>query len=88
MSWAGLVRDLREPPKHILKENLIADGNFDQGMFQAYWAKAAQKLTDTQKAAGELYDEKKKAMDEFVVTTKEQAKTLALMTKGPVKIKD
>ncbi len=32
LSWAGLVRELRRPPRTVLEANRIADGNVDVGM--------------------------------------------------------
>ena len=31
LSWVGLTRDLRKPPKHVLESNLVRD-NEDIGM--------------------------------------------------------
>jgi stearoyl-CoA desaturase (Delta-9 desaturase) len=52
LSWVGLVRDLRVPPKHVLEANRIRDGHADIGMFKANWAKAVASLENAMAHAG------------------------------------
>lgn len=88
MSWFGLVWDLHRPTERALTEGRIKDGHFDVGMFDAYWAKASQKMLEAQVNASrrmreahlnaEAYAEaKRKALDEFVESTKDRAREVA-----------
>jgi stearoyl-CoA desaturase (delta-9 desaturase) len=84
LSVVGLVSDLRTPPAHVLTANLLKDGHADIGMFQANWAKAAAYLENKKAKATELYDVRKRALDELVETTSETARQIAKMTPKPV----
>ncbi len=44
LSWVGLVRDLKTPPRQVLAAARVRDGSFDMGMFKVHWAKATAAL--------------------------------------------
>ena len=79
LSLVGLVRDLRTPPAHVLAANRIKDGHADIGMFQANWTRAVAYLGHARAHAGEYYEERKRALDEFVETTTRRAQNIAQM---------
>jgi stearoyl-CoA desaturase (delta-9 desaturase) len=79
LSWVGLVYDLRTPPAHVLAANRIKDGHADIGMFQANWARAVTYLHSAKAHAGEIYEERKRALDELVDSTTRSAQNIAKM---------
>jgi hypothetical protein len=44
LSFVGLVKDIKEPPARVKAAARVRDGQFDQGMFKAYWGKAGAAL--------------------------------------------
>jgi stearoyl-CoA desaturase (delta-9 desaturase) len=80
LSWVGLVRDLRTPPAHVLAANRIRDGYVDIGMFDANWAKAVASLENARNSANEYYEQRKRAVDELVESTREAALRISKMT--------
>lgn len=76
----GIVWDLRQPTEKVLTTNLLREGHFDVGMFEAYWAKASRAVADTQVRAGELLEEKKRRLEEFVAASRAAAEEIAAMT--------
>jgi stearoyl-CoA desaturase (delta-9 desaturase) len=44
LSFVGLVKDLKEPPARVKTAARVRDGQFDMGMFKAYWGKAGAAL--------------------------------------------
>ncbi|MGD8860273.1 MAG: acyl-CoA desaturase [Myxococcales bacterium] len=77
LSWVGLVKDLRNPPQHVVEANRLRDGYADIGMFQANWKKAVRYLDSARAQAGEYYEERKHALDEMVESTSEAAQRIA-----------
>ena len=67
------------PPAHVLAANRIKDGHADIGMFQANWARAVAYLGNAKAHAGEMYAERKRALDELVDSTTRSAQTIAKM---------
>ena len=53
MSFAGLVRDLHRPSDKHRRASRVKDGNFDFGMFRAYWTKASGAIATARNDAGE-----------------------------------
>ena len=53
MNLVGLVHDLHRPLDHQRRSSRVKDGNFDFGMFRAYWTKAAGALATARADAGE-----------------------------------
>lgn len=84
LSLVGLVSDLRNPPEHVLLAHRIEDGHADIGMFQASWAKSVAYLDNAKAHAGEVYGERRKALDEMVETTTHAAQQIAKMAPKPV----
>jgi stearoyl-CoA desaturase (delta-9 desaturase) len=83
LSWVGLVHDLRKPPDHVLAASRIEDGHADIGMFQANWAKAVAYLENAKAHAGELYEERRHALDALVDSTTQAAQQIAEMDPKP-----
>jgi stearoyl-CoA desaturase (delta-9 desaturase) len=79
LSWVGLVSDLRTPPKHVLEANRIRDGYVDIGMFEANWAKAVASLENAKHSASAYYEDRKRAVDELVDSTREAALRISKM---------
>lgn len=77
MSWLRLVKDLRVPTQKVLLRGQVRDGNFDIGMFRAYYDKAAKATVNVQSRAGDFYDAKVKALEEFMDRTQKAAEELA-----------
>jgi stearoyl-CoA desaturase (Delta-9 desaturase) len=73
LSFVGLAGGLRKPPRKVLLENRIRDGHFDVGMFEAYWRRAVRTLAEAQQRAGDYYDAKKKAVEDFAAQTMSEA---------------
>ena len=46
LSYIGLVRDIKEPPARVKTAARVRDGQFDQGMFKAYWGQAGAALAN------------------------------------------
>jgi len=44
LSYVGLVKDLKQPPARVKTAARVRDGQFDMGMFKAYWGKAGAAL--------------------------------------------
>ena len=44
LSFVGLVKDIKEPPVRVKTAARVRDGQFDMGMFKAYWGKAGAAL--------------------------------------------
>lgn len=44
LSFVGLVKDIKEPPARVKTAARVRDGQFDMGMFKAYWGKAGAAL--------------------------------------------
>jgi stearoyl-CoA desaturase (delta-9 desaturase) len=82
LSWVGVVWDLRRPTEKALATNLLKEGSFDHGMFEAYWAKASRAVAETQIKAGEVLEEKKRRLEEVVAAAKAAADDIALATSG------
>jgi stearoyl-CoA desaturase (delta-9 desaturase) len=84
LSWVGLVSDLRKPPAHVLSAHRLRDGHADIGMFQANWAKAVAYLDNAKAHAGEIYGDRRHALDEMVESTTRAAQHIAKMAPKPV----
>jgi stearoyl-CoA desaturase (Delta-9 desaturase) len=82
LCWVGLVSDLRTPPKHVLAANRIRDGYADIGMFQANWAKAVASLSSAKTRAGEIYEDRRRALDQLADSTSQAAQQIAKMAKA------
>ena len=80
LSLFGLVRDLRTPPAHVLAANRIRDGHADIGMFRARWASAVSHLENARRQTGERLEERKRALDAMVSTTRRAADEFAEQT--------
>ncbi len=80
LSWFGLVWDLHTPPERILNKNRLRDGYADIGMFQAYWTKAAIALANARRASAELQELRKKAIEDWIASTKQTARQIAEIT--------
>jgi stearoyl-CoA desaturase (delta-9 desaturase) len=80
LSVFGLAHDLRKPPQHVLEANRIRDGHADIGMFEAKLAKAAAALQDARHRSSAYYDERKRAVDELVESTRQAALRIAKMS--------
>ena len=85
LSWVGLVRDLRQPPAHVLADNRVSDGHADIGMFQANWVKAVACLDNAKHNAGDQYVKRSQALDSLVEQTTAAANAIASMSKAPSK---
>ncbi len=83
LSWLHLVHDLRKPPEHVLVANRVKDGHADIGMFQANWSKAVAYLENAKAHAGEIYVERRHALDEMVDSTTRAAQQIAKMAPKP-----
>ena len=44
LSFVGLAKDIKEPPARVKTAARVRDGQFDMGMFKAYWGKAGAAL--------------------------------------------
>lgn len=98
LSWVGIVKDLRNPPKEILKKNRVRDGILDIGMFQEHWRQANHVLDKTRKGTQDYYRAQKKALTDAIEHqkealahamehTKQNAQDLVRVSKGAVKTK-
>lgn len=85
MSWIGVVKKLRVPPKPALKLNRIKDGVLDIGMFEEHWQRAASVMERTKKNTEEMYKEKTEALREAMEHAKAQAEQAVRVSRGPVK---
>jgi stearoyl-CoA desaturase (delta-9 desaturase) len=52
LSWVGVVRDLKRPPRRIRAANRIRNGAFDMGTFRAHLVKAASAVQSTGTSVG------------------------------------
>ena len=80
MSFVGLAKDLKVPPPRVLAGERIKEGHFDMGMFGAYYAKAHKALESAQTRAGDYAGAKKRALEDFVTSTRATAETLSHMS--------
>ncbi len=81
MSWFGLVKDFRVPPERVRAGERIKEGHFDVGMFAAHWGKAIGALSAGRDRAGEYAGAKRRAIEEFVESSKETADEFARIAK-------
>ncbi len=77
LSVFGIVYDLRPVPKKVKKLWRVKDGHFDIGMFKTRFAKATQVIGQAKQQTGEMYAQRKEALDQLVVKTKHEAERLA-----------
>ena len=80
LSWFKIVHALRMPPDRVLAGERIKEGHFDVGMFAAHWGKARLALLAAQERAGDYAGAKKRAIEDFVDSSKETADELARLT--------
>ena len=78
LSFVGLVRDIKEPPARVKTAARVRDGQFDQGMFKAYWAKAGAALHNVRDAVRHTDDDAAAldAADPELATRREQLEEL------------
>lgn len=66
LSWVGIVKDLKRPPKAALASNRIKQGAFDIGMFRAHWVRAARAVSASRESLGSrIADSRTHAADAF-----------------------
>ncbi|MFN8105556.1 MAG: acyl-CoA desaturase [Acidimicrobiia bacterium] len=83
MGLLRLATDIRTPPAEVLARNRVKDGNFDIGMFHAYWGKAAAALSNARAHAGELAGARKRAVEELADSARATADRLSSMVPAP-----
>ena len=81
LNVVGLVHDLRRPTRRHRLASRIKDGNFDFGMFRAYWTKASGAIATARADAGERIGATRQSLDEAVHSTLETAEELARVTR-------
>jgi stearoyl-CoA desaturase (delta-9 desaturase) len=81
LNFVGLVHDLRRPTRKHRLASRIKDGNFDFGMFRAYWTKASGAISTAKADAGERIGSTRQSLDEAVHTALESAEELARTTR-------
>jgi len=77
LNLVGLVHDLRRPTRKHRLASRIKDGNFDFGMFRAYWTKASGAIATAKADAGERIGSTRQSLDEAVHSALESAEELA-----------
>ena len=77
LNLVGLVHDLKRPTQHHKVASRIKDGNFDFGMFRAYWTKASGAIATAKADAGERIGATRQSLDEAVHNALESAEELA-----------
>src|SRR5437763_2620541 len=88
LSLVGLVRDLHRPSDRHRRAARVKDGNFDIGMFRAYWSKASgaiagaradagERIGARAASAGEAIDHGRQALDGAMRSALESAEDLA-----------
>jgi len=81
LNMVGLVHDLRRPTRKHRLASRIKDGNFDFGMFRAYWTKASGAIATAKADAGERIGSTRQSLDEAVHSALESAEELARATR-------
>ena len=81
LNLVGLVHDLRRPTRKHRLASRIKDGNFDFGMFRAYWTKASGAIATARADAGERIGSSRQSLDEAVHSALESAEELARTTR-------
>ncbi|MCH8049246.1 acyl-CoA desaturase [Patescibacteria group bacterium] len=81
MSWFGLVKDLRKPPKAVLASNRVKDGHFDIGLFQSRFARATHVVQNAKRYTEKYVEAKKREMEDLLEATKGSADELLASTK-------
>ena len=66
----GLVSELRVPPEHILKDQRIADGHPDIGMFDAKFATAMAARGHARDEASDYGEQRERALSDFVESSR------------------
>jgi len=77
LNLVGLVHELRRPTRKHRLASRIKDGNFDFGMFRAYWTKASGAIATAKADAGERIGSTRQSLDEAVHSALESAEELA-----------
>jgi len=80
LSFFGIVKDIRLPPREALLKNRLKDGAFDLGMFEARIAKAAQALERAKAQGGAYYDEKRRELECFITEARSKAQELSRLS--------
>lgn len=81
MSWLRLVRDIRVPPKALLKLNRVRDGIFDVGMFSNKLQKAQQMVAQAKVKKAAFIDTRKEVLQAKLEQAKETARELTKQTR-------
>lgn len=76
MSWFGLVRGMRVPPKNLLKLNRIKDGVFDVGIFSSKLHKAQSMVAQAKIKKDAYIDSRKLALQLKLEQAKDTAREL------------
>src|SRR5438270_472632 len=79
--YGSLDYDLRRPTRKHRLASRIKDGNFDFGMFRAYWTKASGAIATARADAGERMGSTRQSLDEAVHSALESAEELARVTR-------
>src|SRR4029077_5938650 len=77
LNLVGLVHDLRRPTRKHRLASRIKDGNFDFGVFRAYWTKASGAIATARADAGERIGATRESLDDAVHHALEPAEELA-----------
>jgi stearoyl-CoA desaturase (delta-9 desaturase) len=81
LNLVGLVHDLRRPTRKHRLASRIKDGNFDFGMFRAYWTKASGAIATAKAETGERIGATRQTLDDAVHNALESAEELAKATR-------
>ncbi len=81
-----IVRDLKAPSEKALKRKLIADGYFDEGMFNAYYEQAINSVNSVKNEALTIYAKKQAALKKIMDETKVVADELAHLSTDSKKL--
>lgn len=92
MSWVGLVKNLRKPPKQLLNVNRVRDTAFDVGIVQNQLQKAQTVLAKAKfryeykrVKMSQKYEKKKARVEELVQQTRQAAEEVARQSKGAIR---
>ena len=87
MSWFGLVKKLRVPPKATLYLNRIKDGIPDVGMFKDHMRRAQHVIEKTKASTSAAYAHKKEQVGHAMESAKQQTEDWVRMSKGVAQVK-
>lgn len=83
LSWFGVVKEIKVPTSRVLKRRLLADGCFDEGMFNAYYEKALCSVNYVKSEAITMYEKKQAMLAQVMEQTKVAADELANLSIKP-----